>query len=228
MRDRGRAGVDGHDLQLDRHRAQNLAARERRQETKAARERRADETLRDAAIMGEAPQRAAEAGMVENEGDAEQRHALPDRPLEHDAQVPAARAGRLEQRLRAGLPQGGGASSGEQRRRASVQNGLRRRQRDDEAGLQQQRIHLEGNALDAPDLDQSRILDVVHLDAPVEATRQLGCAEPLALAPPGFPLEPAGDEERLPLGRNPEPLQLVHDSEQRLLTRIGLCRGNRE
>ena len=82
--------------------------------------------------------------------------------------------------------QGGGAL----RRRAApqglVQNRLRRRQRDDEAGLQQQRIHLEE---ECPRCSRSRPEPDPRRRAPrraVEATRQLGCAEPLGSRRPAF------------------------------------------
>ena len=167
--------------------------------------------------------------MVEHERDPEQRDALGERALEHDPQIPSSRPRRLEERPAAGLPECRRPARGQQRRGAAVEDRLGRGQRQDEVALQQQRVDLQREPVDRPDLDQGSVLDVVHLDAAVKSARQLVRAEPLALPPARRPpLEAARDEERLPLGGDTQALELVHDGEQRVLARIGLRRGHRQ
>ena len=64
-------------------------------------------------------------------------------------------------------------------------------------------------------------LRVVHLDPPTEAARQLGVDEGLHLSPARAALEPARDEDRLRLGRNPRTLELADGRRDRRLPRVG-------
>ena len=166
--------------------------------------------------------------MVEHERDAEQRHALP-RSRARARRPGPSRASRSPRAATAPRPP---AVRRGLRRRAAPQ-GLRAErsrpsQRDDEAGLQQQRIHLRGcprcsRSRPEPDPRRRAPRRAREIGAPARACRAArarACPPPAVRARRRRGASAAGTESRT--------AQLVHDREQRVLARIGLCRGNRE
>ena len=87
---------------------------------------------------------------------------------------------------------------------------------------------MDPNAAGAPSSSSSRrsvARRVVHLDRAAEVARAGGAQNGLELAASGAALEPSGDQDRVPLGGHPEPLELVDHGGDRLLARIDRSAG---
>ena len=91
---------------------------------------------------------------------------------------------------------------------------------DDDVRFDDRRMDAERDSGRLPDDGEPLALDVVDLNASVEAAGKLGRNEPFDVAPSGAAREARGYEERLPLARNPAPLELGNRRGDRVLARI--------
>ena len=91
VRDRRRAAERVRHRQLRAQRPQHVAPQSFRQRAVDVAERRARDSLERRGVVRIAAQRTAELRMVQHERDAEQRHALRERALERDREMPALR-----------------------------------------------------------------------------------------------------------------------------------------
>ena len=164
--------------------------------------------------------------MVEDEGDADDRHAPREGALELEAKPPALRCRGLEQRVRTGGAQNLLAGRADERGRPAVQNGLGCRHDDDHVGACERRMHAQGDRARAADVHEILALDVMHLDVTVEAARKLRRDQRLEPIAARAPREPAGDEQCLVARWNSQPLELRNCGGDRGMSRIPLDARN--
>ena len=216
-------------VELERQRARGSARGATRGRTGSRSRAASWRYARARLVIRVAAQRAAEARQVEHERDAEQGRALARssaraRPPRSQPRDRSSRAATRPARPGARR----GRTRGEERRRAAVEHGLGGGHRDDEVGLQRAAVDASGMPSCSPIVDEP-VLDVVHLDARrgSDARTRAGRAARARAVRPAR--EPAGDEDRLPLARDAEPLELVR---RRRRARPGADRpvadGNRE
>ena len=190
-----------------------------RQQREAA-QRRAGELGQRVVLVRVATEAAREARRVQHERGPEHRHAVRERSLERDAELPASRGSRLEQRVRRRRAQRLGAAGAEQGAGAAVEHGLGGGDAEDEIRLDEERVDAQRRSAGVSDVDEVGRLGVVHLDPAVKAAGERRREQRLELALAGSPVEPAGDEDRLARGRDAEPLQLVDRGGERVAARI--------
>jgi hypothetical protein len=92
-----------------------------------------------------------------------------------------------------------------------VQRRLRRADDQHEVGFEQRAVDAKRRGgRSVTQVDELLVLDVVHRHVAVEPAREVGLDEgpEVPVAEPAR--EPAGDEQRLVAGRDPEPFELVH------------------
>ncbi len=191
---------------------------EGRSETR--RQRRRGEVLERAFVVGVAAKAAEQPWWVENERRADQRDARCESALERNAQLPAARRRRLEQRVRGGRPHRVGPAGAEQGARAAVDDRLGRGDADDEVRLGDETVDPQRRATGAAEVDQVGRLGIVHLDLTPKAARRVRLDEHLELTLARSAVQPARDQNRLPLRRDAESLQLGDRRRKRLPARI--------
>ena len=179
-------------------------------------------------LVGVAAEAACEARRVEHERGSEHRYPTCERPLERDAQLPAPRGCRLEQRVRRRRAQRLGAAGAEECGGAAVENGLGGGDTEDEIGLDQERVDAQRRPAGVADVDEVGCLGVVDLDPAVEAPGERRREQRLELALARPPVEPAGDEDRLARRRDAEPLELVDRCGERIPAGIARRAGKRQ
>ena len=150
-------------------------------------------------------------------------------PLELDGELPAARGGGLEQRVRVGRPQRARrrlprAAS----RRPPFRTVSAARDGHDDVGLDERGVDAAAADARLADVDEVRALGVVHLDAAVEPSGELRVDEQLELAVAGPAGEARGDEQRLPLEGRAGAVELGHRRGDRGPARIVRRSGDRE
>ena len=189
-------------------------------------QRRAHDALERLRLVRVAAERPAQTRMVEDERRADHRHPPQERALELEPEAPALRRRRLEQRVRARSAQHLWAGRADECRGTAVKHRLRRRDDDDEIGVDERRVDAQRHRTGGPELDEVVALDVVHLHVTMEAAGELRRDERLELLVSGPSREPARDEQRLVPSRDAQPLELRHRGGDRRLTRIAF--GSRQ
>ena len=137
------------------------------------------EALENVLFVGVA---AEDARKVERERDAEQGNAPAEQPFELDRQLPAVRAGRLEQRGRPGRADRLARRAAQERAGPARDDGLGCRDGDHEIRLDERARDPERHVADRAELDQILTLRVVDDHAPAEASPELRPEEEADLA----------------------------------------------
>jgi hypothetical protein len=227
--DRRRAGERGRRGQLPPQAPEHERARRLGEEAEQPPERRARDGGHRVGVEGEVSERRREQPrVVEHERDADHRHVVGQRRLRLDREPPAERRRRLQQRPRARGAERLRASRREQRAGAAVHDGLRSRDDDHQIRLDERRVHAERHASRRADVDERGVLDVVDDQLAPEASGEVGRKEQRQLLRPRLARKPAGDEQRLPLGRHAERRELIGDALDRLAPRVGRGAGDRQ
>ena len=163
VRDRRRAREGGDRGELASEILEDAAAHPGGEEREPA-QRRGDEVLERRVLVRIAPEAAQQPRRVEHERRADHGHARRERTLEREAELPAAGGGGLEQRVGGRRAQRRRAARAEQCAGPAVQDGLGRRDADDEIRLDEEPVDLQRRAPAVGEVDEIRRLDVVHLD----------------------------------------------------------------
>ena len=181
--------------------------------------------LESGLLVGIAAESSRESRMVEHQRDAEEVDPRRDRRLDRQGQLPDRFARRLHERAsRSGASDRRRIARREQCSRATVNDGLGRRDDEDEVGVDHGRIDPR------PGRDRHEIGSgcVVDDDLAAERARLGRRKKPLELLPPDPPREPTCDEEGDVLVRDAEALELVENGRERLRSRIALRSRQRE
>ena len=201
VRHRRRPRIDRKGRELARQVAQDAVPHDPRKPTEHACQRRAGDAAHRLRVEGVTLEQAAQHRRVERQRDPEHRDATREGLLQLDRGSPPARSGRLEERIRVGGAKRLRSCGGEERSRPAVQNRLGGGDRDDQVGLDQSGMDAKRHAAHLAEVDEVRVLDVVHLDLSVKPPPELGRDELLKLALAGSSREPSRDEDGLPLER---------------------------
>ena len=171
MRNRRRPGEGGDGGQLAAEILQQPAPDARRQQREAA-ERRAGDVRERVVLVRVAAEAAGEPRRVQHERRPDHGHAAGQRPLERDAELPAARGRGLEQRVGGRGAQRLRPAGSEQRTGAAVEHRLGGGDAEDEIGLEQERVDAQWCPSRVADVDEVGRLGVVHRDPTVEVARE--------------------------------------------------------
>ena len=200
MRDGRRAREDRGSGELDRQPRITARRSGRGTSAEAAADRRARRSARSRPLVRVAAQRAGRQREVERERDADDGDARLQRPLELDGARPALRAARLEQRVRfpaarsASAPAAASSTAG-----AAVEHRLGGRHDDDEVGLDERGADPQRRGRSRP---VPRALRRGRSAARGSGGRNSGRTSCPISRGAGTPLQPARDEDRLPLERD--------------------------
>ena len=165
------------------------------------------------------PIRAGQPGKIEDERDSHERRTLRHRVLDGQRELPFGRAAGLEERVDLRHPaQGGCIGRGQERSGSAMEDGLRRADHEREIALDERRMNPHRLVHGADDRKQIGVLRIVHDKLAVERAG-LGRRkqQPDEVANTRAASEPTGDEDCLPLVRDPQPLELGDRRGERLL-----------
>ncbi len=182
--------------------APSKAAREERVEPS---ERRPRDVLERCGMVREAAEASGEAGVVEDEGDAEQLGPSGECGLDGERELPGRLAGSLHERAGSGrAADGRRVARGEQGARAAAHDRLRGGDRHHDVRLGERARDGGARAVLEVELDEARFGRVVDDDLPPELACLGRRQQLLELASRQASLEPSCDENRLPLVRHAE------------------------
>ena len=180
-----------------------------------------DERLDRRVVVGVAAQTPREPRRVEDERRADHRDPVGQRLLEGERDLPAARRGRLEQRVRARAAQDLRAGGADERAGAAVEHGLGRRDGHDEVGRRRAAGCTRSSVRPAsPTVRSSSDSASCTSTRPRNARAAVGASRASSSRLPARRVEPAGDEDRLALRRDAQPLELADRGLERRLTGI--------